>query len=231
MIIKRLLRALKRQDFVGVAIELLLVVFGILIALQIDNLNQERKQQLEINSSLAQIASDLKQDEEVLKSFQSSNEMRVLYLQRLAAGSYEEIDLTLVLKNLDDYFYFYKSNNSYSGLKESLLFPALKNVTLKNGLTEYYEQTYERLRVASDFGEKFTNDRVTPFVLDNFTFDDNHIVNDEALVKQLMQETNLRQLVIYQVGVKQFSLNLMRNAIDMNMELRAIIEKQVASGG
>ena len=46
--------------------EILLVVIGILIALQINNWNEGRKQQNEINGALTQILNDLKQDKEIL---------------------------------------------------------------------------------------------------------------------------------------------------------------------
>ena len=49
--------------------EILLVVVGILIALQINNWNEGRKQQNEINNALIQILNDLKQDKEILDFF------------------------------------------------------------------------------------------------------------------------------------------------------------------
>lgn len=206
--------------------EIVLVMIGILLALQVTNWNEQRKKNDDLKIALAQIINDLKQDELNLKGFESSNLKRVSYLTKLSNGDYETIALDSLFYNLDDYFYFYKSNNSYSGLKANGMFSAMKNIQLKNNMTSYYEQMYERLKTVSQYGETFTNDRVIPFVLNNTDYDQNFLVTDE-LVKEKIETTNLLQLAKYQVNVKKFSLNLMKSAIEMNIALREEIQKEI----
>lgn len=62
MFINRLASALRRQDWPTVIIEFLLVVLGVLLALQLDNLNEERKDRAVFQHYLEQLQADLESD-------------------------------------------------------------------------------------------------------------------------------------------------------------------------
>ncbi len=206
--------------------EIVLVMIGILLALQVNNWNEQRKRQDELKFALSQILNDLKQDENHLKAYKIGDTKRMTYLTKISDGNYNDISLDSLFNNLDNYFYFYKSNNSYSGLKENGIFSSLKNTKLKNSLTSYYEQMYEQLQTVSQYGETFTNDQVIPFVLTNIEFDKNLLVNKE-LVQEKLESTNLNQLIKYQLNVKKFAVNLMNNAIQKNANLKVEIENEM----
>ena len=70
--------------------EIVLVMIGILLALQVTNWNEQRKKNDDLKIALAQIINDLKQDELNLKGFESSNLKRVSYLIKLSNGDYEK---------------------------------------------------------------------------------------------------------------------------------------------
>jgi len=206
--------------------EIVLVMIGILLALQINNWNEVKKINANLKEALNQINQDLKQDEINLKGFENSNVKRVSYLLKLTANDHNNFAFDSILKNLDDYFYFYKSNNAYSSLKSTGMFASMENIKLKNNLTSYYEQMYERLKTVSEYGETFTNDQVIPYTLLHLDYDENMIVNED-LVKEKLVTTNLVQLAKYQINVKKFSLNLIAKAIKMNQNLRTEIENEL----
>jgi len=206
--------------------EIVLVMIGILLALQINNWNEVKKINANLKEALNQINQDLKQDEINLKGFENSNVKRVSYLLKLTANDHNNFAFDSILKNLDDYFYFYKSNNAYSSLKSTGMFASMENIELKNNLTSYYEQMYERLKTVSEYGETFTNDQVIPYTLLHLDYDENMIVNED-LVKEKLVTTNLVQLAKYQINVKKFSLNLIAKAIKMNQNLRTEIENEL----
>jgi len=206
--------------------EIILVMIGILLALQVNNWNEKSKERIVLKEALKQIAQDLKQDEVILNGFLRGDSRRVEYLLALSNGTYNTIRLDSIMYNLDNYFFFYKSNNSYSSLKSSGLFSSFKNENLKNNLTAYYEQMYERLKTSSEYGENFTNNRIIPFVLSHLEYGENLLV-DEKLVKEKITTTNLLQLAKYQINVKRFSINLMNRAVVMNGDLRKEIKKEI----
>ncbi len=59
MILKRLSGALRRQDWPTVTVEFFLIVFGILLALQLDNWNERRKDRALFQDYLVQLQADL----------------------------------------------------------------------------------------------------------------------------------------------------------------------------
>ncbi|MBC2844058.1 DUF6090 family protein [Winogradskyella flava] len=224
---QRLLSENKLSKYLIYAIgEIILVVIGILIALQINNWNEDKSQKDELKIALTQILNDLKQDKAQLTGFQKSDTKRFNYLTKLANKEYNSVGLDSVFLILDNYFYFYKSNNSYSGLKSSGLFASMANHQLKNDITSYYEQTYERLRVCSEYGETFTNENVIPFMLKSIDYNQAMLV-DEQKIRDELNNPVLAKLIKYQRNVKLFELNLLNSAIAKNEALQKIIKIQV----
>jgi len=74
MIFSRIAVALRRQDWLAFAIELVLVIVGILIALQIDNWNTTRKERDEERQYLAAIASELEANSKRLEELIQFNQ-------------------------------------------------------------------------------------------------------------------------------------------------------------
>ena len=206
--------------------EILLVVIGILIALQINNWNERRKQQIEISAALTQILNDLKQDKEVLDFFDKRESDCILYLKEISNNRYESVGLDTILKSLDHYMYFTKNNNGYSSLKESGKISNIDNLILKSSLTNYYEITYESLMEASRFSGIFTNNRVIPYVIDNLEPNIDNLVTKERVLEK-METSSLRSLVNYQIGVKNYSLGQLAKGIKNNIELSKLIEDQL----
>jgi len=74
---KNLLNEGKTSKYLKYAIgEILLVVIGILIALQINTWNQERLVKQEIKTNLINLSSAIKQDLELLKEIEALNDFR-----------------------------------------------------------------------------------------------------------------------------------------------------------
>ncbi|WP_242094352.1 DUF6090 family protein [Aestuariivivens sediminicola] len=224
---QRLLSEGKTTKYLKYAVgEIVLVVIGILIALSINNWNEERKKNISLGKALGQVIIDLKQDEETLKMYEEMEQKHIQYLEALSYRNYNNIKLDSILYNLDHYFSFIESNNSYSNLKSSGLFTEIENDSLKSNLTLYYEQAYGQLKDVTEYGETFTNDRIIPFLLLNLNWDDNFLV-DEKLVKEKIATTNLIQLAKYQINVKKYSIPYRNMALALNNILRIEIKKEI----
>ena len=206
--------------------EILLVVIGILIALQINNWNEGRKQQNEINGALTQILNDLKQDKEILDFFNKIEAEHILYLKTISNNNYDSVGLDTILKSLDHYMYFSKNANGYSGLKESGKISNIDNLELKSSLTNYYEIIYENLMESSRFSGTFTNNQVIPFALENLQPDIDFSVSKELVLEKL-ETSDLRSLVNYQIGVKGYVLGQVKNGLKNNINLSMLIEEQL----
>ena len=206
--------------------EIVLVVIGILIALQINNWNEERKQQIEINGALTQILNDLKQDKEVLDFFDQKESNHIDYLELVSKDDYNSVGLDSILSALDHYMYFSKNNNGYAGLKESGKISNIDNEVLKSSLTNYYEITYEGLMEASRFAGNFTNNRVIPFALENLKPNINFYAS-KKLVREKLETTNLKSFINYQISVKRYVLKQVKKGLKNNIDLSLLIQDQL----
>ena len=147
--------------------EIVLVVIGILIALQINNWNEDQIKQNDITNSLTQILSDLEQDKKTLEYYDKIETEHVSTLKDISNGKNKSNGLDEILKSLDHYMSFSMNNNGYAGLKDSGKITNINNIELKSSLTNYYEKVKENLSITSHFAEKFTNDKVIPFAIEN----------------------------------------------------------------
>ena len=206
--------------------EILLVVIGILLALQINNWNEDQILQTDIHKSLAQILSDLQQDQIELEYFNGVEAKHVSFLERIADSQGPVAGLERLLESLDHYMDFSKNNNGYSGLKNSGKISYMDNAELKLSLTHYYEKIYENLDSASNFAETFTNDRVIPFAIENLKPQGDFTIDQEIVLEKL-ETSNLQYLINYQISVKKYALGQVKRGIIANDHLMVLIKKEL----
>lgn len=207
--------------------EIVLVVIGILIALSINNWNEGRILQNDTNNTLAQIFNDLQQDKKVLEAFDTVETEHISTLTAIVQDPNNTRGLDGILQSLDHYMSFSINNNGYASLKNSGKISNINNSELKSSLTNYYEKTSENLSIAFHFAEKFTNDRVIPFAIENLkpTID---MSTSTELVLEKLETSNLRYLINYQISVKNYSLGQMKKGLKNNSELIQLIEQELS---
>ncbi|HEY5689700.1 MAG TPA: DUF6090 family protein [Yeosuana sp.] len=206
--------------------EIVLVVIGILIALSINNWNEQRKNQDDVHLSLFQILNDLKQEELFLQEQKLSVKKSIDYLTNVSKGNYNAVHLDSLLTYLDLYFYFFKNNNAYSGLKATGKFSNINNPLLKANIASYYEEGYETLIADTQYGEAYTNNQVVPYVIANLEPDTNYLTRVELVLNKL-KTTNLKYIINYQIGLKNSVGVHLKIAIQNNNKLITQIETEL----
>ena len=206
--------------------EIVLVVIGILIALSINNWNEQRKNQDDVHLSLIQILNDLKQEKLILKADKLSTKKIIDYLTNVSKGNHNDVQLDSLLINLDLYFSFFKSNNAYTGLKQTGKFSNINDPILKANIASYYEEGYETLIADTKWGETYTNDQVVPFIIANLEPDTNNMTSSELVLNKL-KTTNLKYIINYQIGVRKFIAEHLESAIQNNNKLIIQIETEL----
>jgi hypothetical protein len=137
--------------------EIALVVIGILIALQINNWNESRKDQTKLNAVLNEVKGnleyDIKQADEIIKYYQIQDSVLSLFLD----GWYSETDLRTknweVMYSPFNFPKFSITDNGYLSLKGMAdIIPQVQTGLLERFKTqyginkEYVEDAYENLR-------------------------------------------------------------------------------------
>jgi len=206
--------------------EIVLVVIGILIALSINNWNEQRKNQNEVHQSMFQILNDLKQEGLLLKENNNTGKKNIVHLTNVSQGNYNAVHLDSLLIYLDRYFSFFKNNNTYSGLKETGKFSNIKSPELKADITSYYEKDYETLIADTKYGEAYTNNQVVPYIIANLEPDTNYLTRGELVLEKL-KTSNLKYIINYQIGLLKFVGEHLDSAIENNNKLITEIEAEL----
>lgn len=144
--------------------EVILVVIGILIALQINNWNELKKERTIEKELLTQIKTDLSQNLDFLKK----NEENIITFKNAA----DSVIYSLEQKEKTKYFSIYVSiihirrklniaNTGYTSLKSGLL-PIVKNNKLKNDIIKLYEQDVELVEYTEDEMHNHLDDQLFP---------------------------------------------------------------------
>jgi len=137
----------KIGQYVGYAAgEILLVIAGILIALQIDNWNSERKEAATLDNYLQSIARNMRDDAEQLErlhALRSDSIMRAhvanTYLLYLPAYSVEQLEyLAAAMRLAESAAYFNANTSSFDALKNSGVLDGLQGKDIEELLSRYY---------------------------------------------------------------------------------------------
>jgi hypothetical protein len=121
--------------------EILLVMIGILLALQVNNWNEEVKARAEFNQYLTTIQSNLLDDQVVLDSL-IIRRQEIVELTKAAQLSFlnKEFDFNTTRFGLVAYldFYFAPNISGYESLKNSVYFSRLNGMGLNDLFVEYH---------------------------------------------------------------------------------------------
>jgi len=229
--------------------EIVLVVIGIVIALQINNWNEERKNSLLKDTYLEALIIDVKRDIKNLEYWNMLNddaESEGLYMLDFIEGRTLEIDSTRLVMSFLKCQYkpgISLSFSTYNDLINSGNIKVFKDIELKKSLDEYYAQDNWRLKL----DERITKtiwydyrDKITEFVdptifknmyqTENFSDDTNaknELLNykiEWKLIKNnagLLRE--LKNVLAYRVVIRKFYL---ANQINKSRELLEIMNKK-----
>ncbi|MFT7386037.1 MAG: hypothetical protein ACI82E_000795, partial [Nonlabens sp.] len=123
--------------------EIILVVFGILIALQINNWNSKRIENTEEQNVLINLKKDFELNKENLESVLSDNEkylksdLEILNFGRAKSSIKTEAEFSILLNDLTALSEFFPTNNSLDNLQNSSSISLIKSQELMNKLSSW----------------------------------------------------------------------------------------------
>lgn len=127
--------------------EIVLVVLGILIALQINNWNEDRKDQLTLKNHYTELLDELNNDRNSLKGIievvRNLND-ETFEISEFINASESNTDTTKLANDLlacETYAFFSVSKSAYTTLLSSGDIQLIKNTQLKKALSIYHDQT------------------------------------------------------------------------------------------
>ncbi|MCH2490867.1 MAG: DUF6090 family protein [Flavobacteriales bacterium] len=207
--------------------EIILVVIGILIALSINNWNEEKKDTDFENEMLAQIQENLANDKKALKKIKIifnnaiSSSNKILELKR----SEENLDsLKYWLADIIQFERFQPITNSYETLKSKGL-DKVSNKKLRMLLGAYYDDEINHvIKSVGDVEYSFNNDWIPIMkeIIVDFKFQDYVIVSDPNIFSQ---PSTARNILTLNKDNYRGGLNRVISAINSIDKLENILKK------
>ena len=148
--------------------EIILVVIGILIALQVNNWNTERSGRNELNAILKEIHKDLVKDKSTLKLLIEENNRFVDKLQQIREhGTDMQSDsLMLLISDLHFVTNFLPANFGYNKLNKFSETRKMKD-SLLSSVTNYYASYYESINNANfEFLSGYSLNKFRDYLID-----------------------------------------------------------------
>ena len=236
---QKLLAEGKTTNYLKYAIgEIVLVVIGILIALQINNWNEERKAKLSENATLKNFVQDLKSDSVSYSiNLQLLKEINVLHqkLYEIGVKGNDTIYINKpgLIRRLPYYNPIAKENDpqiaskiSNDTIRKAILnyFRAMKDLDDTYG--EFQDMVRERMRIfladnnLHRLSGWFESEKRLNYVSDNLQ----KIINPEDLVK-ISKNAEFQQLLLEASLKVNETINVLNVLMDNNEKLIALIEK------
>jgi hypothetical protein len=202
--------------------EIILVVIGILIALQLNNWNIERLNKIEEQSYLKAIKTDLTKDALRLKQLVSNIDIQLTTLEqirkRLTSDSTTINQNVAFTNSLLTTFSFLPEKATIEDLKSSGKLNLLANKIVKDTLLSYYNYVDTRINALNTSIVTYARDIIAPFLMTDYTLEYNY---PESLITKKSKIVSLNS----EQKENQFLKNAVKYRIALLSSLKANYEE------
>jgi len=211
--------------------EVVLVVLGILIALQIDNWNEVKSNHRTEVMLLKEMQTNLKADLADIHYNISSNKEKLnaneVVLENLKSPGIYHDTLNFYYANLMGGSYFAKNTSAYDNLK-SLGFHIINNDSLRIMITELYSNRYPYIdKLESNFVDNFYSIKLEPLLI-------THLISDSVWVSarpgnqtQLAMNHKFKETLKYNTHWIRFMLDIYADIEDEIVTIIQQIEAEI----
>lgn len=202
--------------------EIMLVVIGILIALQINNWNKNKIQQENLYRQLYSISLDLEKDINLMENDLLKYRRNVDYFKLVQNKAYSDVDPKIFLKKLTYNVTLRNFGAIYSGFKAQGALEQLPDDMVKSLIT-HYEISLQSLYNEAAFHRTFVSDHVQSFILKNYKFEPGFMV-DSVMGYEIMKDKKLYSYINYQVDEYENYSEMIETSILESKTLRNEID-------
>ena len=178
--------------------EIILVVIGILIALQINNWNEEKKitnTELDILKVMRKnLNTDLSDMNGNIKFYMVRQNAAQVVLKSLDDSLYKNDSLSFSYANLGLSPFFIETTSAYENLK-SIGFEIIKNDSLKENIMSIYSERYQWMEELEETHSNFTNTKLDPILTDNLIVESTFIRAQPVNLVELRNNHRFKEIL------------------------------------
>ncbi len=192
--------------------EIFLVIIGILIALQINIWNENRKNKLDLNNSLHAMVNELSDNIQYMSIEKDNFQFRIDGLKRILNDSVSEEDLKII----PNFFALDFKSKSFSKvfelIKGNKQLQLIEDKDLIKKINQFYEYALRDMEVYTKWHAGFVSDNIDPYILENIPIE-NDLVNPNV-AKALLTQVKFKNILSYQKIFYQDYIDLNTNNIN-----------------
>lgn len=204
---------------------------GILLALWINNLDENRKKREIEQKTLLEIKAGLQQDRKDLKETIQGYDYRVYnaatLLQYLSQTQIPRDSLASRISELIGYSFLLANTAAYETLKSRGL-ETITNDTLRLGITTLYDVEYEAIQTSEMHLSEVYNNMLLPYLMQNMRLGANEV--SPAELQKILQDRPFQQIVWQVRFLNEATMDRYTSALKVLETQLAQIEKELNSG-
>ena len=205
--------------------EIILVVIGILIALYINNWNENRLEKNEVANYFKQMKTELESDITHFNNDLSKMQNWTDYLMNVSEEKYDKVDLSLLLTSLPRNLNSRNFGVSYNKLLESGIIKHIEGNQIDKKLQTYYLTNCSEYNSRTEFHANFISDHIEGPLLLMLNHKKGFLVDSNEVIEQL-ENGKLKSLINWQISYFEYQMpEIMQNIIQAE-ELIKLIDKK-----
>ena len=211
--------------------EIVLIVIGILIALQISNLDESRKTGIEEATALRLLRENLEDEVAGFDAWiRTRVETDIPYLTRIYEKRWDGIPLDSLPLVGTRYFNFQPFDATYEGLKSGGELSLIENDGLRGKVISYYEREHVHLADWSSWHKNFVTNTLEPLMYDELYIGPDELVADVDHLERQLGTRRLNSLISTQIGsLRRLGVEI-EEAKGYAEEIIAAIDEELAGG-
>jgi hypothetical protein len=174
-------------------------VFGILIALSINNWNENRKSDIELYNYLELMTEELYQDKLFYTKLISENKSRLNYLKSISSGNFENLNLENSQDIIAYNFAIRNFGSAYYTLKENGKLISIDNKKIRDLMVYYYEELAVDYNQVADWHRNFVVANIENYTVEHLPLDIYGNTKPSVVINE-MKNNKLSSIVNYQIS-------------------------------
>lgn len=204
--------------------EIILVVIGILIALQINNWNEDRKVRIGVNDQLQSMTKELGEDVQFYQDLIDRDKKRIEFLRSVISNTFDTLDLAKAV-GLISFNYDKRSfGTAYQALKQSGQANMIDDPQLWEAIVKYFDKVCVDFNNRSEWNKQFVTLNVEPYIMENLRLDSLMRTQPDMVLKEL-SSTQMQNILSVQFWNHKRTGNHAKIAMNSASELIDRINK------
>jgi hypothetical protein len=206
--------------------EILLVIIGILIALQINNWNDKRIERKELSTALHAMVIELDNNIQFLEAEKKDKQKKLLAIQNFKDVTDSAEEKRQLVFAVSDEIKSKEFTTIYNAIKDEKKIRLIQSKELRNQITAFYEYELASVRDTNTWHKKFVSENIDPYILEYIPFVDNEELDPNA-INELLSHRKFNNILKSQKRIYEGYLSVNERVTKLAFDLKSKISSHL----